>query len=160
MAKAYLGLGTNLGDKKNNLETSISKIENRIGQVTGLSDFYVSAPWGFESRNEFVNAALCVETNLTPKELLKATQEIELEIGRTQKSINHSYQDRLIDIDILLYDNLTYKDDKLEIPHKYICERDFVLIPLLQINKELTNPKSGKKLIGYIKDKQALDKLK
>ena len=61
MAKAYLGLGTNLGDKKNNLETSISKIENRIGQVTGLSDFYVSAPWGFESSNEFVNAALCVE---------------------------------------------------------------------------------------------------
>ena len=83
-----------------------------------------------------------------------------MEIGRTQKSINHSYQDRLIDIDILLYDNLVYKDDKLEIPHKYICERDFVLIPLLQINKELTNPKSGEKLIGYIKDKQALDKLK
>ena len=101
MAKVYLGLGTNLGDKEQNLRDAVQKIEEQVGEVVSLSAFYVTAPWGFASENSFLNAAACVETELSPLEVLQETQMIERELGRTKKSVNGIYSDRLIDC--LLY---------------------------------------------------------
>ena len=96
MAKVYLGLGTNLGDKEQNLRDAVQKIEEQVGKIVSLSAFYVTAPWGFSSDNSFLNAAACVETKLSPLEVLQETQMIEKELGRTQKSVNRMYSDRLI----------------------------------------------------------------
>ena len=106
MAKVYISLGTNLGDKEQNLRDAVEKIEEQIGKVVSLSAFYVTAPWGFASENSFLNAAACVDTDLSPLEVLRETQLIERELGRTKKSVDGVYSDRLIDIDLLLYDDL------------------------------------------------------
>ena len=92
MAKVYLGLGTNLGDKEQNLRDAVQKIEEQVGNVVSLSAFYVTAPWGFASENSFLNAAACVETELSPLEVLQETQMIEKELGRTKKSVNGIYR--------------------------------------------------------------------
>lgn len=135
----YLSLGTNLGDKEHNLVSAITEIERRIGPIRAQSAFLATEPWGFESPNTFLNAAIRVETELSPHALLKVTQQIERDMGRTQKSTVNSqlstanYHDRIIDIDILLYDDLQIHTKKLTIPHPHMYERDFVLIPLKEI---------------------------
>lgn len=149
--KVYLGLGTNLGEKEANLRTAINEIEKRIGKIYSLSAFYTTEPWGFVSENTFKNAVCCIETSLSPDELLKETQSIEQEMGRSKKTTNHIYSDRLIDIDILLYDNIIYNTPELTIPHPLICERDFVLKPLIEIAPEIIHPITGKKIKDYIK---------
>ena len=101
--KVYLGLGTNLGDKELNLRVALQKIEERIGKIISLSAFYATAPWGFQSENNFLNAAVGVETVLSPVGILESTQRIEQEIGRLHKSRDGVYSDRLIDIDLLLW---------------------------------------------------------
>ena len=137
----YLSLGTNLGDKEHNLVSAITEIEKRIGPIRAQSAFLATEPWGFESPNTFLNAAIKVETELSPHALLKVTQQIERGMGRTQKSTLNSqlstviYHDRIIDIDILLYDDLHIHTKKLTIPHPHMYERDFVLIPLKEIMK-------------------------
>lgn len=139
MHTVYLSLGTNLGDKEHNLVSAIKEIERRIGPVRAQSAFLTTEPWGFESENTFLNAAVRVETELLPNELLRVTQQIEREMGRTQKSSVDPqqskviYHDRIIDIDILLYDDLHINTKKLTIPHPHMHERDFVLIPLKEI---------------------------
>ncbi len=146
MAKVFLGLGTNLGDKRNNLLTAVKNIEKKIGKVTSLSSFYETEPWGFESENSFLNAALCVETSLDPATILHIIKEIEIEMGRTQKSVNKIYSDRPIDIDILLYDDLTMETDELTIPHPLMTERDFVMKPLMEIAGDTLNSILNKNL--------------
>ena len=98
----YLSLGTNLGNKEQNLHNAVQKIEERIGRVTSLSAFYATAPWGFDSANSFLNAVCRVETTLHPLEVLEATQAVEREMGRTSKSVDGVYHDRIIDIDLLV----------------------------------------------------------
>ena len=139
MHQVYLSLGTNLGDKEQNLLSAIKEIERRIGPVRAQSAFLSTEPWGFKSENTFLNAAVRVETELSPHALLRITQQIERDMGRTQKSVDGQYHDRIIDIDILLYDDLHINTKKLTIPHPRMYERDFVLIPLREIllQKEL-----------------------
>lgn len=146
MATVYLGLGTNLGDKEANLRTAIYKLQERIGKQVSLSSFYETAPWGFESDHSFLNAAIGLETNLSPIEILHITQEIEKELGRTKKSVNGSYSDRLIDIDILLYDTLVLQTPELTIPHPLMTERDFVMNPLIEIAGNVIHPTRQKTL--------------
>lgn len=133
MHTVYLSLGTNLGDKEANINRAIEKINDSVGTVLRTSSFIETEPWGFNSSNTFLNAALCVETDLSPEQLLNATQLIEREMGRTHKSVNRVYHDRLIDIDILLYDDITISTPALTIPHPLMQERDFVMIPLREI---------------------------
>lgn len=145
MANVYIGLGTNLGDKEQNLRDAVHRIEEQIGKVLSLSAFYVTAPWGFASENSFLNAAACVETQLSPLEVLQETQTIERELGRTKKSVNGAYSDRLIDIDLLLYDDLllsaTSADGaELNLPHPLMAKRDFVMRPLAEIAPALQHP--------------------
>ena len=146
MATVYLGLGTNLGDKEANLRTAIYKLQERIGKQVSLSSFYETAPWGFESDHSFLNAAIGLETSLSPIEILHITQEIEKELGRTKKSVNGSYSDRLIDIDILLYDTLVLQTPELTIPHPLMTKRDFVMNPLIEIAGNVIHPTRQKTL--------------
>lgn len=146
MATVYLGLGTNLGDKEANLRTAIHKLQKRIGKQVSLSSFYETAPWGFESDHSFLNAAIGLETSLSPIEILHIMQEIEKELGRTKKSVNGSYSDRLIDIDILLYDTLVLQTPELTIPHPLMTERDFVMKPLIEIAGNVIHPTRQKTL--------------
>ena len=129
----YFSLGSNLGDKKQNLSTAIKLMEEQIGVLVRQSAFLATEPWGFQSDNSFVNAAICMETELDPFEVLTKTQEIERELGRTLKSTNGEYHDRIIDIDILLYDDLHINTPQLTIPHPLMEQRDFVMIPLREI---------------------------
>ena len=144
--RVYLGLGTNLGDKESNLHVAVRKINERIGEVTALSAFYVTAPWGFSSENSFLNAACCVESVLPPLDILRETQEIERELGRMKKSAGGNYSDSLIDIDILLYGDLILHTPELEIPHPLMTERRFVMDPLAEIASDVVHPVLGKRL--------------
>ena len=137
MHQVYLGLGTNLGDKEANLKAAIEEIRKRVGEVTSLSAFHASEPWGFKSENLFLNAVCSVSTKLSPIDVLHTTQEIERELGRLKKSVNGLYSDRLIDIDILLYDALHITTPELTIPHPLMWERDFVMIPLHEIAPDI-----------------------
>jgi len=145
MALVYLGLGTNLGNKEQHLNNAILKLSSEVGILVFQSAFYSSVPWGFDSENEFLNAVVLLETYLSPFDLLAKTQDIELKMGRTVKPTT-DYSDRLIDIDILLYDSLIITEPTLKIPHPLMLERDFVLKPLMEIAPDLVYPISGKKV--------------
>ena len=136
--KVFLGLGSNLGDREENIRKAISLIGERVGLVIRQSSLIETEPWGFESDNKFLNAVILCETTLTPRQVLRATQKIERELGKLRKHSTRRtplsiYHDRPIDIDILLYDDLTIDEPDLKIPHPLMHERDFVMIPLKEI---------------------------
>ena len=137
MATLYLSLGTNLGDRLENLSLALELIDREVGTVVSASDVIETDPWGFESANRFLNMAVKVDTTLQPLEVLQATRQIECKLGRNHKTVNGEYQDRLIDIDILLYDSLVMSTPELTIPHPRMYEREFVMKPLMQIAPEL-----------------------
>ena len=140
----YLGLGTNLGDKEGNIRRACELIAERIGSMERQSDLYRSEPWGFQSENNFVNAVICVKTPMKPHDLFAATQQIERDMGRSEKTAPRQstqegglpeYHDRIIDIDILLYDDIVIDEPDLKIPHPLMHQRDFVMTPLKQIRR-------------------------
>ncbi len=135
-AIVYLSLGANLGEKELTIEKAIFLIEKKIGKLVKRSGFYHSLPWGFKSENEFINIVACVKTSLLPREVLERAKEIESLLGRKQKSFEGKYQDREIDIDILLYNDISIDEPDLKIPHPHMYERDFVMIPLREIFQE------------------------
>lgn len=140
-APIYLGLGTNLGNREQNMETAIENIEKQIGTIISQSAFYSSEPFGFESDNLFLNSVVEVSTMLLPSELLAATQQIESEMGRTVKSDVNGYTDRVIDIDILLYNKKVIDNfPSLIVPHPEMQKRDFVLKPLAEIAPHFVHP--------------------
>jgi 2-amino-4-hydroxy-6-hydroxymethyldihydropteridine diphosphokinase len=129
---AFLALGTNLGDKNLNLLTAITLITGKIGTVSAISSVYESEPWGFESENSFLNMVIKVETDLSPLRLLHDTQELEKKMGRTENN-SPGYQDRIIDIDIIFYDDLIYESEELKLPHPHYKKRRFVTEPLKEL---------------------------
>lgn len=133
-----LSIGTNIGDRERNIENAVKALDE-IGKVTTISPIYSSEPWGFESENGFYNIALILETSLSPLELLKETQRIEKELGRTSKTTT-TYTDRIIDIDLIDYDNQIIDTDTLTLPHKLMHKRNFVLYPLTDIAPEWQHP--------------------
>ena len=158
MATVYLGLGTNIGNRKENLTRAIEALSLALGHYTALSSFIETAPWGFDSENSFLNCAVAFETELAPQELLDTTESIERELGRTTKSTGGTYHDRVIDIDILLYGNVVIETPRLTIPHPLMHMRDFVLEPLAEIAPHAIHPTSGKsieELAARLKEQQA-----
>jgi 2-amino-4-hydroxy-6-hydroxymethyldihydropteridine diphosphokinase len=131
--QVYLGLGSNLGDSRENILSAYQEIEKLIGSIVRRSAFYVSEPWGFESPNPFTNTVILVHTLLQPHDVLRVTQQIERQLGRTEKSVDGIYHDRTIDIDILLYDDLQIDEPDLKIPHPLMKQRLFVMTPLSEI---------------------------
>lgn len=140
MAEVYLGLGTNLGDKKANLNMAMEEIRKRVGEITSQSAYYLTDPWGFDSQNTFLNAVCKACTTLSPLEVLSVTQSIEKKLGRMKKSIDGQYSDRPIDIDILLYDELVINTPELSVPHPLMHKRLFVMEPLTEIAPKLIHP--------------------
>ena len=143
MAIVYLGLGTNIGNRRGNLVKAAALLTERVGDILALSGFMETEPWGFDSENLFLNAAIKMETPLTPDELLSATQAIEREMGREKKS-DGTYHDRVIDIDILLYDNRVIEQPGLIVPHPLMQERLFVMAPLAEIAPFERHPLLGR----------------
>ena len=131
--KVFLGLGSNLGERQANIERAIELISERVGEVIRRSSLIETEPWGFESENKFLNAVILCETTFTPRQVLRKTQKIERDMGRKKKTSSLQYSDRPIDIDILLYDNLTVDEPDLKIPHPRMQDREFVMIPLKEI---------------------------
>ena len=122
-----------MGNREENLRGALFEIASSVGVVEAVSSFIVTEPWGFESTHTFVNAVCRVQTHLSPMEVLDATQAIERNLGRTKKSVDGVYSDRLIDIDILLYDDWKVDTPRLVIPHPLMAQRDFVKIPLAEL---------------------------
>lgn len=137
MATLYLSLGTNMGDRPKNLSQAMELIAREVGTVVAASDVIETEPWGFDSGNAFLNMVTKVETKLKPLQVLHTTQDIEKRLGRSEKSVNGVYHDRIIDIDLLMYDDLTMNTPQLTLPHPLMRQRPFVMEPLSQIAPEL-----------------------
>lgn len=137
----YFGIGTNLGDREANLREAIRLLSERVGEQLACSSVYRSAPMGFVSDNEFANIVAVYDTDYSPEEVLLITQQIEREMGRTEKSVNGVYQDRVIDIDLLQVTHhsslITHHSSTLTLPHPRMQERDFVMIPLREVENAL-----------------------
>lgn len=152
MHEVYLGLGSNLGDREQQLRQAVRLVDERVGRVVRQSSFIQTEPWGFQSEHLFLNAAICCLTDKTPREVLQLTQQIERDLGKTKAHATHRpssllhltssilHHDRPIDIDILLYDDWKVDEPDLKIPHPLMHQRDFVMIPLKEILTEQTNP--------------------
>lgn len=138
MIKLYLLLGGNLGDKEKLFSEARSNLSNKVGKITSQSAVYETEPWGFESTDLFWNQVLEITTNLSPEEVLRETQQTEIELGRVRKS--NQYDSRTIDIDILFYGDQIISIEKLTIPHPRIQERKFALAPLNEIATNLNHP--------------------
>ena len=133
----YFGIGTNLGDREANLNAALHLLNERVGEQLACSSVHRSAPMGFESENAFANIVAVYDTPYSPEEVLLITQQIEREMGRTQKSVNGVYHDRIIDIDllqaILNSKAIIQNSSTLTLPHPSMQERDFVMIPLREV---------------------------
>lgn len=141
MENAYLSLGSNLGNRKKYLYDAIDLIQNRAGEVIKKSSIIETEAWGFDG-NPFLNQVILISTKLSPFELLKVTKEIEIILGRTSKSTIREgrpvYGNRTIDIDILEYGDIQLDTQDLVLPHPKMLDRDFVMIPYLEIKNEKT----------------------
>ena len=137
MATAYIGVGSNLGNREKNCYHAIELLEKRRIVVKKKSSLYETEPWGEQDQPQFINMALEVETELEPYKLLRALKAIEKEMGR-EKTLK--WGPRIIDLDILLFDALFLRDNSLQIPHPLMHERAFVLKPLCEIAPEKIHP--------------------
>ena len=136
----FLAFGSNLGDREKNICDAYDEIEGRIGKIVSKSAFYMTQPDGFHSENLFFNSVCQVETEMEVREIFKVLKTIEMRLGRFSKSRGGVYADRLIDIDILMYDNLVIDTPDLTIPHPRFHLRDFVLEPFAEIAPETIHP--------------------
>lgn len=141
MAIAYIGLGTNLGDRQRNLKRAVDLLSCDRTVVKSLSGVYETDPWGFDSENRFLNMAACLETEISPEELLQDLLSVENSMGRIRKG--KGYRSRIIDIDLLFYDNLVVESAHLTLPHPLLHKRYFVLKPLSDIAPALKHPLLG-----------------
>ncbi len=136
--KVYIGLGSNMGSKDRNLIVACENIEKLQGvKVIGKSSLYSTSPWGKLDQDDFMNQVLVVETEKSPLSLLHALQDIEIKMGR--RRIEH-WGPRIIDLDILLYGEDIINSEELTVPHPYMMERLFVLVPLQEVEPELVFP--------------------
>ena len=133
----YLLLGANLNDRVQTLRRAVELIGERVGPVVRQSGLYETAPWGITDQPAFLNQVLTVETTLEPEAVLVQTQTIEQELGRVR---HEKWGARVIDVDILYYDDLIRQSETLTIPHPYLYQRRFTLVPLAEIAPEFVHP--------------------
>lgn len=136
MAEIFLSLGSNMGNRQKYLEQAVQALSKHMDGIK-VSSVYRTEPWGNKDQSEFLNLCLSGKTSLKPKALLELVRSIEKELGRTHRQ---KWGPREIDIDILFYDDKIIKAPNLEIPHQYVAERAFVLVPLAEIAPDLLHP--------------------
>jgi len=161
MNEVYLCLGGNLGNCLVNLNKASELIANRVGNVTGLSSVYQSQAWGMNAAPDFFNQVIKVETRLTAKDLIIVLLEIEKTLGR-ERTETTGYQNRIMDIDVLFFNDEVIKTDTLEIPHPRLHLRNFVLFPLQEIASNFMHPilkKTSTELVKSSPDKGEIKKL-
>ncbi len=140
MHSVYIGLGSNLGRRGDNIRRALDLLTQDGSRLAAVSSFHETTPVGFTSNHSFLNAAALVLTPLPPEAFLDATQRVERALGRTVKSENGIYHDRTIDIDMLFYDDIVLNTPRLTIPHPHMCGRAFVLAPLCEIAPAMVHP--------------------
>lgn len=145
MKKTFLGLGSNMGDRLQNLEAAKKMISESVGTIFAESPVYETEPLGFESENDFLNMVIGAETALSPSGLMGRILMIESKLGRIR--CETKYSSRTIDIDILLYGEEIYEDESIEIPHPRLHERRFVLIPLSELAPNVLHPVLKKSIL-------------
>jgi 2-amino-4-hydroxy-6-hydroxymethyldihydropteridine diphosphokinase len=141
MKLAYLSLGSNLGHRERNLEGAIERIGHQTGEIEKISRYYESEPWGYSSDNSFCNCCVSVRTLLDPLHMLDRLLGIEKQMGRLRAK--GGYSDRIIDIDLLLFDDILLDHPRLTLPHPAMGKRKFVLVPLAEIAPGLIHPVTG-----------------
>lgn len=152
LSSIFLSLGSNLGNKEQNILVALDKIEERIGKIISLSALYITSPVGFISQNNFVNCVCEVVSHLDLMSLFLITQEIEVEMGRSTKSVAGQYSDRIVDIDLILAGDLVLNTTQLTIPHPTFHTREFVLSPLCEIAPDRIHPVLGKSILQLKED--------
>ena len=142
--KAYISLGSNIGDKEKNLNTALEEIKKISGtQIKKVSGFLITKPFGYTEQDDFLNAAAELETLLMPEELLKELLAVEQKLGRVREI---KWGPRLIDLDILIFDDEVIDEENLTIPHPWMSERMFVLEPFAEIAPNVVHPLSRKRI--------------
>jgi len=160
MNKAYLLTGGNMGDRQENLATAYECIGQQCGDITSASSLYETAAWGKNDQPSFLNQVLEIQTSLSPRQLLKKILHIEKQIGRVRKE---KYGPRIIDIDILLFNDEIYNYPSLKIPHPELQNRRFALVPLAEIAPESIHPvfkKTITELLAICPDKLEVSRFK
>lgn len=155
MARTFLCLGSNLGDSRRHLEAAIELIRQEVGEIVAQSALYQTEPWGFSSENLFINQVIEVETSCSLFRLFRLIQDIERRLGRTKNNATATYSDRIIDIDILAYNDSVINTLELCVPHPQMEKRRFVLEPLCDIAPTWIHPvllKSARKLLEECPD--------
>jgi 2-amino-4-hydroxy-6-hydroxymethyldihydropteridine diphosphokinase len=143
VAIVYIGIGSNTGDREDNCRKAIGLLGGYNIKVVRTSSMYETEPWGVKDQPRFINMAVEIETDLEPRNLLNALKDIEKKMKRVP---SERYGPRLIDLDILLYNDLVMDEPDLKIPHSHMHERDFVVKPLMEIAPEAVHPTFGKKI--------------
>ncbi|MCO4097383.1 2-amino-4-hydroxy-6-hydroxymethyldihydropteridine diphosphokinase [Macrococcoides canis] len=142
--KVYISFGSNIGDREYQINEALRKLEQiQDTKLKAVSSLYETAPVGGVVQDDFLNGAAIVETNLTPISFLNEIQRIELELGRERKI---HWGPRTIDLDVLLMDDVVIEHERLKVPHPFMHERSFVLIPLAEIAPEAVHPVLNKKI--------------
>jgi len=147
---AYIGIGSNEGNKRTNIKSAIDLI-NEIADcnIEKISSVYETLPFGDIEQDNFFNAVIKISTKLNPQELFIELKKIEQRLGRI---IREKWGPREIDLDVLLFNDLIFSDEIITLPHKGIIYRDFVLVPLIEIEPELIHPVFNKKIVDFVLD--------
>lgn len=158
-AEVILNLGSNLQNPKQNIGKAVEWLDKNCGKVVKASSLFHSKPWGYESKNNFTNITLLLECSMSPQDLIQSIKNYEIAAGRNKKNLDQ-YEDRVIDIDIILFEDKNLKTSSLEIPHPLAHEREFVILPLLEV-KDAVESSQLKNQIDLLisKSKYAIDAL-
>jgi 2-amino-4-hydroxy-6-hydroxymethyldihydropteridine diphosphokinase len=150
MEKIFISLGSNLGDKLNNLEVACEQIEQLVGTIEKKSKIYETEPWGFETSDQFLNQVILVQTSKTADEVMKSLLLIENDLGRVRNDVQ--YSSRSIDLDILFYGDQTINTDLVNVPHPRLHARKFILIPLMDLKPLFYHPTLKKTIAEILND--------